>query len=406
MGSQNRIKIAVNNVLSICELEKDAQQELRWSGGSDVQFLKLISDALGFSYQLVEAEDKAYGFKKDDGNWTGMIGMVKRDEVDLGFCGIALNEQRHEAVQFSRVYDIQRVVFGTALPKNLPKLLAIVYPFSSQLWYSLLALLILIPILWKILLRGNISFKRIAFDVFGSFLTQAMSVKMVAYSDYILRGTWLFATTFLTFGYSAVLLSFLTFPFTEDVARNIDQLSKEVGKGNYRSYAFKGSIITNTLQESSVDSVKMIGKSMMEHEWFVKFDPESMAKVLSEGRTVIIANEPILRDNFEGEITFSEDYFFTMRMGMIPSKRFCCRKKLDKVILRIMSAGLYEKCKKDNTFLTSLKKKRVEHGGKVAPLSLEDVSGAVILLLIGYCMAFLVFLIEKIAFILCKKKFP
>ena len=47
------------------------------------KILEYLQVSLNFTTSLVRPPDGAWGAVDEDGNWSGMIGMVKRNEVDF-----------------------------------------------------------------------------------------------------------------------------------------------------------------------------------------------------------------------------------------------------------------------------------------------------------------------------------
>ena len=47
------------------------------------KILDYLQTSLNFTTSLARPEDGAWGAVDDQGNWSGMVGMVKRNEVDF-----------------------------------------------------------------------------------------------------------------------------------------------------------------------------------------------------------------------------------------------------------------------------------------------------------------------------------
>ncbi|MPC29058.1 Glutamate receptor 2 [Portunus trituberculatus] len=60
---------------------------------------RYFSRALNFTYTL--ASGRSFGTKLPNGSWSGMMGLVAREEVDLGAAPIAISQTRAEAVDFT-----------------------------------------------------------------------------------------------------------------------------------------------------------------------------------------------------------------------------------------------------------------------------------------------------------------
>ncbi|GBM71815.1 hypothetical protein AVEN_260548-1 [Araneus ventricosus] len=390
------VKIAVNNVLGVCHLETSSEGELIIAEGAEGELIEILSSALKFSYELVQPKDKGWGNRKDDGNWTGKIGLVQSGEADLGMCKIILTEQRKTAVDYSYPYDTMQMVFANKAPSRIPQLFAYVHPFSAELWLTLLALFLTIPFLWKVMFKCNASIISLFGEVFYTILGRAASVRLTKFHEHILLGTWVVAVSFLSRSYTAVLLSFLTFPLHESVIRDIPRLSEAIAGGKYKCVTFDGSSVTESLKASPREYVKIIGHAIEENEWFVKPTLEGVGRAISETNTAVIAMKPYFEDNYVGTASISTDYFSVYHFGIIFQKQFCCKKILDRKLSLILSAGLYEKCKRHYQFRAHLKQRANHMEGleNIKALSVENITGALLIYFLGVSVSFIVFLIE------------
>ncbi|GIX95871.1 lig_chan-Glu_bd domain-containing protein [Caerostris extrusa] len=99
--------------------------------GIQGRFIDLILQALNLKFELVIAEDKESGRMLDDGNWTGTIGKIQRDEAELALNFISISEPRSRIVDFSTVYMTDDISFAI---KRLEHFLC------QWLWFILLKL--------------------------------------------------------------------------------------------------------------------------------------------------------------------------------------------------------------------------------------------------------------------------
>ena len=51
---------------------------------------------------MVETIDGGWGSPKDDGTWTGMIGMILRDEVDIAISDFYVTAERSMVIDYSQ----------------------------------------------------------------------------------------------------------------------------------------------------------------------------------------------------------------------------------------------------------------------------------------------------------------
>ena len=58
------------------------------------EILSIIQSQLGFSYTFVDSIDGIPGIMAADGNWTGLMGMLQRREIDFSLMGNTMIPQR------------------------------------------------------------------------------------------------------------------------------------------------------------------------------------------------------------------------------------------------------------------------------------------------------------------------
>ncbi|GIY11040.1 lig_chan-Glu_bd domain-containing protein [Caerostris extrusa] len=78
-----------------------------------------------------------------------------------------------------------------------------------------------------------------------------------------------------------------------------------------------------------------------------------------------------------------------MSTAIALKKNFCCRKKLDGVIMRMVSGGLFQKLVNDKLFETRVQMRSSEvEGSEEKSLALEDVFGIFLFLIASYVASF------------------
>ena len=68
-----------------------------------------MAKKLGFKYSVVVSDQ--YGAKDESGNWSGMIGMVHRNEADIAIADFLMNKERYQAVDFITSFNTDKSVF-------------------------------------------------------------------------------------------------------------------------------------------------------------------------------------------------------------------------------------------------------------------------------------------------------
>ena len=69
---------------------------------------------------MVETIDGGWGSLKDDGTWTGMIGMILRDEVDIAISDFYVTAERSMVIDYSqKIVELMYVLSNSLQIQNL-----------------------------------------------------------------------------------------------------------------------------------------------------------------------------------------------------------------------------------------------------------------------------------------------
>jgi len=77
--------------------------------------LKTLGVRFNFTYLLVPASDNKFGVKSNNGQWSGMIGQLQRNEGYLAAAPFAVTKEPLEVVNFTHPFDIQVLILYPAL---------------------------------------------------------------------------------------------------------------------------------------------------------------------------------------------------------------------------------------------------------------------------------------------------
>ncbi|GFW50475.1 glutamate receptor ionotropic, delta-2 [Trichonephila clavipes] len=391
-------KVTVAALIKKPFFEVKANGELLELSGAEGKLLDVISRALQFRLEIVVPEDNKFGQKGPDGNWTGVIGMVQRGEGDLGMSFLGMTEERAAIVDFSTVYTIDGTTFVIGKPSPIPAAFAYLYPFQPILWASLAAMLLLIPLVFILLMDHKSSYVSLLLQLFGSCLTQALSVKNDSMRSRILLMSWVIFAYIISLSYSALLLSFMSVPLQREQVKDFIQLSNAVAKSRIKATVFYGSIVESFLLSSEQVHLKFIGESIKKNAWYCYHLKPGFHKDIVNEHKALLGPRVIMRIFFgseESEEVISEDTLVSLNIALAVNKNFCCKKELDQVLSRIRSMGLFEKFVKDETQKLVLQtSKEVTEIDDRMQIHVKDLFGAILLLLIGYVLSFLSLLSE------------
>lgn len=392
------LRVAILTNMDLFIVNTTVEENIQITGGLESKFLWLLSKGLNFTFNIHIPEDKEWGRVGKDGEWTGVIGLVSRNEADIGISKLGITNEKMSAVDFSYPYSTEKVTFATRPPDVLSKETAIIRPFSKQVWLAFVVSFFSTVFALKIVFRNKYTLQYICFSVFGCFLQKSKILKSENCSERIMLSTFMWCVMLLSSSYTAVLLSFLTFPFLEEPVDNTYRLQEAMKTKHYKCVTSDGSSVLKTLLHSEDETTAFIANQIEEHKWFISPTKEVLINSFIEKNIAVINPENHFRIIPKNEILISKDSFFLLHSGIAVNKRFCCMKALDLMMRRILESGLYQKSEKDFYFQSRLRNMKLYHN--VSPtkktLELNDVVGAFILLLIGYLISITALFIELI----------
>ncbi|KAG8178199.1 hypothetical protein JTE90_025964 [Oedothorax gibbosus] len=351
----------------------------------DIRFMELIAQLMGFSYQLMLPVDGQFGVAQQNGNFTGIIGMIQRDEADLSVAHLAINIHRLQVVDFSETYWIEDLTFMTELSPLLPKTYFYTYPFSLGLWLAFLSVMIITTFF---LLPGE-SVGTVLMTVLRGLSRQSVNERSAkTVSRKIMLIHWLWFTNYVTISYCAILLSFLTVPLRNKGVETIEDLCRAVKEGSYKALVPKGSFVLNSLLRSDNVDLREFGKVIKNNHW--EHDTRKEIDNYFEYGTAVIGAKMKLSGVTLPRSFVSKDSFIIYPVAVALNRRFCCKKRLNVLLRKMEGAGLYQKIIDEERFKAKLVKQNFKSNSidhqKVQnfSLSIDDLYGVFAMLMAGY----------------------
>ncbi|KAF8774781.1 Glutamate receptor like protein [Argiope bruennichi] len=361
--------------------------------GIDVQLLKLLAEKLNFQYTIHIVKD-GYGKVNENGSWIGLAGALGRGELDISTVYCPLLEERTQVIDYSMPYYTVERTFATAIPKPLPRYYVLVMPFQVQVWVAFLVSVLLVPnVLQQALFRKQ--------SLVGYFINLISCKKMPdkienSLSFRIFNGSWLLSDTIMRFTYTTVILSFLTVTPRPTGVRNVHDLAVAIEKGNFKYIELKGSANAEFMIQNDSPDIRKIGLAVIRNNWFEVLDfgqeiEDNKAIFGSRLLFTILHGKPPF-----AKVSVAEDGFGIWSTGVMVKKNFCCMQRLDTMILRINSAGLYQKFIDDESFKRQFyaNTNRPFDDG-VKKLGLDSFSGIFFLLIILHVASLIIFTMER-----------
>lgn len=400
------LRIAVIPKPHIIILNKTDGDNYEIVGGPDGELIKIFAQALNFSYKLIPATDGAKG-NFINGTWTGGIGLVHRNKADIGISKFGISLFRSQCVDFSYPYRFQDLTFVTKKPGFVAKDDAYAYPFNVDLWAALIVVFSAMVIIFSFVERTNLldSMQQL----FSILVRQFVNLKKNKLKNKIIQLTWIWSAWFLTSAYVAVLLSHITIPSMEKGVETIDELATEISAGMYKAMTIKGTMFLEMIEESKRKSAQIVSEHIIKHNHLTDPNRSLLLDMLHKEKMAFISVSDNLRFFAQNDLFMSKDSFRFHMSAIAMSKTFCCKKKVNDFIHKIVASGIYSKLVNDPVFKACLKSKHLEDTDSsednINSLSLADVQGAFVLIILGYSLALIVIFIEIIyAKNSCRKK--
>ncbi|KAG8178204.1 hypothetical protein JTE90_025969 [Oedothorax gibbosus] len=326
-----------------------------------------------------------------------MIGMIHRDEADFSVAPLSMSIQRLHAIDFSDSYWMQDLTFMTELPPLLPKTYFYAYPFTLGVWLAFLSVMILTTFF---LVPGK-GFGAVLMTFMRGLCRQPVKVgsaKMT--SRKLLLGHWLFFANLITLSYCAVLLSFLTVPLRNKGVETIDDLCRAVNGGSYKALVSKGSSILQHIVSSDNDNLKLLGRTILKNHW--EYDRREGIGNYYEYGTALIGSKLKFGGATFPRKFISKDSFGVFNVAVALNRRFCCKKRLNVLLRRIVGAGLYQKIIEEEWFKAGLGQQNFQSDSinqkeaRSASLTIDDLYGVFVMLVAGYIASGVAILIELV----------
>ncbi|XP_015910508.2 glutamate receptor 3-like [Parasteatoda tepidariorum] len=381
-------------------LINETNGEIKVIGGYESSLLDILIQGLKMPYKLYVPKEKTWGAKTPDGNWTGLMGMIHRKEVDIALSSMFITESRQEIVDFSFPCTFHTITFATKLPATISKGDAFFMPFSLMLWLCIGFTFILFFVFMRLYPPNKSTFQEDIFNMIGIFLHQPGWFEVQTTDARFLQLSWMLFSLFISFSYTVLLLSFMTLPTREIGIRTINQLAKAVSEGRYKVVTIKGSSIAFTLAESGKKRDEIIGKKIIKSKWFVEPQKLDLVKYINKNKvkTAFVTSKHNLHLQYQDSFYVSKDSFFMAPSAIAMINGFPLRHKVNSLILRGAASGVYDKTYNEYVFRKRLKSSDDDDSDSDKQLGLNDLYGLFVLLVFGNILAAIVCLFERISY--------
>ncbi|XP_045128431.1 glutamate receptor-like [Portunus trituberculatus] len=366
--------------------------------GIDIRLLHILADALNFRLKIVNPSDGGkWGSPLDNGSWTGLTGDLTQRRAHMGVANLFIHIHYLEVVDMTVPYDMEFGCFITPLPEPLPQWVALSYPFSLQVWILTMVflpvgttLLYVASVAARFLLHDETwdgSFSRTVFYALGVFLSVGMPQvpRSNATRGYFIM--WVWYGVLLTAVYRSSLTAFLTIPLTQTPIDTLHQLVSS----SLPAWGATGLTFKKMLEENPDPMVQQLA---------LRYEPVSGAEegilLTAQRKYAMMENRQFLEytiatnyTNKYGEETLHvmRECFLPFRIGMAMPKKAPYKPNLDRVVDRVVEAGLVRKWFSDILFSSRKRGTAGNEESRGGALTVDNLQGAWLLLGAGWVVS-------------------
>ena len=102
--------------------------------GFEIEILQSIAQVLNFTYTFYNPTEIIWGHISEDGKWEGVVNLTAKNTVDFVICAILQEHARMQVIEALTPFDSDYMALCAPLPQLLPKIMALLYPFSTLVW--------------------------------------------------------------------------------------------------------------------------------------------------------------------------------------------------------------------------------------------------------------------------------
>ncbi|XP_042231759.1 ionotropic receptor 93a-like [Homarus americanus] len=381
---------------------KGPDNTTRYSG-TDYYMLEAIAAALNFTIHVVPTN-----------SW---VEVAKRVEERVSFMATVFHNmlpERLERYDYSWVYEYGSLDFSMAQPGIKPQWQSLYYPLTDVVWAAVLLALLLTPVVLLLIIRvdegGNndvkITVGTVVQDVAGMLVGQNLPQRLPrTSSSRVLVATWLMFALIFGSAYRGNLTAFLTLPKYPPRAETLQELVSTADRITMPPY---GAEFKNFFSKSDSQLFKRLGQLMHIVPSVNVGQQQAVDKKQAHLDTRRYQKLSIAK-RFIG--TDGTPKLYLGRESIIPGQSAWpiphdapFGPVLDRCLMAVIEAGLYEQWSKDLLFQAQVKSrkgqqqqhvaKKTDSDSSIRSLTTTHLQGAFLLLLLGLGIAGITFVVE------------
>ncbi|XP_046363536.1 probable glutamate receptor [Haliotis rufescens] len=242
--------------------------------GISGEYMDYLSKSFNFSYKYIEPPDKLWGHKTEDGNWTGIVGLLQREEADMCSVPYAFNIERAEVMEFTYpvLMEYSTVIYKTSQDESkIWKVL--ISCFKWEVYIVGVVVMLTVGLLHVCLLKStpdpskdgrimknSVSSGGLLMGIMPPLNQASVDIPMFDSGRMLFSCWWLFCLI-MTAIYRGNLMAFLTVSRTVVPFRTLEELANQ---DVYDIGAPVGSYLSLAIMSSNQTTLKKIWKKIQQ----------------------------------------------------------------------------------------------------------------------------------------------
>nr|XP_053636401.1 LOW QUALITY PROTEIN: probable glutamate receptor [Cherax quadricarinatus] len=382
--------------------------------GSLVKMIEYLSGALNFTYSFMRPPDSVWGVRLNNGSWTGMMGMVVREEVTISAGPFMIDRWRAEVADFTVpiFLDYWRILGVRGVPEVDPW--GFLFPLAPLVWAAILGtLVVLAAAVFLMYSCGSLKsadhnyWLQVSFGYFRILLQQDTTLPIYWLWERVVLMVWMMVTLVLTRSYSGNLMALLAvrhIPQPYQTLRDVmdDPSVKLIWHKDSASVPYLKAAKSGIYREIA-DSEKTGRLIYLPHPQF----PEAIDTLVRRGDHVIIDVHGDVRSTIAqdftktGKCSFyeSREEFLLVMFAMMIQKDSPLVPAINKRITSMTEAGLFFQwliAEEPNSTVCDHVPTKITVN---EALSLSNLWGMFVILLVGHLTSLSVFCLELLIYL-------
>ncbi|XP_063853858.1 ionotropic receptor 21a-like [Scylla paramamosain] len=324
-------------------VESKAAEGTQKFDGVEIRLMETLAEALNFRLNLANPSDGRM--------WYGIFDDLQHRRAFMGAANFFVTTSALQVVDMTVQHDVEPGCFITPLPAPLPRLVALVYPFTPTVWLVTVASLVCGTLmLYGVSLAAHHLSRRNLWSplTYADSLLYGVGIFVAVGMPNVPRGNatrsyfimWVWYGLLLTAVYRSSLTAFLTIPLAQTPIDTLHQLEAS-------DIPAVGSVGTNFLRQLEASSDPVVRR--LANRYQDVSTPEEGLVLTAKRKYALMENRHFLDHaiaaNFTnrlGEETLHvmQECFQAYRIALVMPKKSPYKPNFDAVVVRVVEGGL------------------------------------------------------------------